>query len=401
MAALGGKPHVLIAGAGIGGLTAALALLKRGFDVDVYEQAHELKEVGAGVSISANGNRALHALGVLDELKPLACDAAGKEIRLWNTGQTWDLGAGAVSVERYGFPYLMVYRPDLLGVLANAVRREKADAIHLNSRCAGFTQAAGRVALKLENGGEATGDALIGADGVHSRIRQALFGDDKPKFTGIVAWRSTVPMERLPKHMVRMVSTNWVGSGANVVHYPAHRGEMMNFVGGVDRDDWQVESWTARGTADECASDYKGWHEDVHRLIRNAPTLFKWALFGRSPMDRWTLGQVSLLGDACHPTLPALGSGAVMAIEDGFVLARCFEQFGGDIETALTRYENARRDRTRRVVLGSAENARRLHNPALASKDGAQDYVDREWSEERIKERYDWLYTYDVTSVTL
>src|SRR6267378_8532761 len=347
------NPHVLIAGAGIGGLTAALALLKLGFDVDLYEQARELKEVGAGLNLSANGNRALHALGVLDDLKPLACDLTGKEVRLWNTGQTWKLfDLGTVSVERYGFPFLAAYRPDLLRVLASAVRHEKADAIHLNSSCTGFTQEDGRVTLKLKGGGEVSGDALIGADGVHSRIRQALFGDDKPEFTG-----------------------------------------------SVEREDWKIESWTTRGTVEECANDYKGWHEDIHLMIRSAPWLFKWALLGRSPMDRWTVGHVSLLGDACHPMLPSLGQGAMMAIEDGFVLARCFEQYSGDGGTALARYEEARRDRTRRVVTGSAENAKRFHNPALASRDGAQAYVDREWSEERIKQRYEWLFTYDVTSV--
>jgi len=184
-----------------------------------------------------------------------------------------------------------------------------------------------------------------------------------------------------------------------VVHYPVRRGEMMNFIGSVERDDWKTESWTTRGTAEECANDYKGWHEEVHLMIRNAPSLFKWALLGRSPMDRWTIGHVSLLGDACHPTLPSLGQGAMMAIEDGFVLARCFERYSSDVGTALARYEDARRDRTRRVVTGSAENAKRFHNPALASRDGAQAYVDGEWSEDRIKQRYEWLFTYDVTSV--
>ena len=392
-------PHVLIAGAGIGGLAAALALLRRGFDVDVHEQAHELKEVGAGVQISANGTRALAALGVLDELKAVSCETAGKEIRLWNTGQTWKLfDLGADSMARYGFPYLTAYRPDLLSVLAGAVRREKADAIHLGSRCVGLAQANGRVALKLEYGGEIAGDALIGADGVHSKIREALFHEDKPKFTGIMAWRAVVPMARLPARMARLVGTNWVGPGGHVVHYPLRRGELMNFVGIVERGDWTIESWSTRGSAEECARDFSGWHDDIHQMIRNAPSLYKWALLGRAPMQRWSVGRASLLGDACHPTLPFLAQGAVMAIEDGFILARCLEQFD-DVETALVRYESARRERTRRMVRGSAENTARFHNPKLADKAGAQEYVDREWSEERVKQRYEWLFTYDATNV--
>ncbi len=396
------RPHVLIAGGGIGGLTAALALLRRGFDVDVYEQAAELREVGAGVQISANGSRTLHALGVLDDLKKLACEATGKEIRLWNTGRTWKLfDLGAVSVERYGFPYLTVYRPDLLGVLAEAVRREKAGALHLGSRCVGCTQQEDRITLNLENGTSAEGDALIGADGVHSRIRHALFGKDQPKFTGIMAWRGTAPMERLPKHMARRVGTNWVGPGGHVVHYPLHQGRLMNFVGIVERADWKVESWTTRGTAAECAADFKGWHEDVHELIRGAGSLYKWALLGRAPMERWTTGRASLLGDACHPMLPFLAQGAVMALEDGYILARCLERWSGDVETALARYEGARRERTRKAVLGSAENTARFHNPALARTELAQEYVDREWSEERVRQRYEWLFTYDVTAVPI
>jgi len=391
-------PHVLIAGAGIGGLTAALALLKRGFDVDVYEQAPQMKEIGAGLQLSANGNRALYALGVGDELKRLACEATGKEVRLWNTGRTWKLfDLGAVSVARYGFPYFTVYRPDLLEILAQAVRREKPDAIHLGARCTGCAQEGERVILSFE-GGEAAGDALVGADGVHSRIRQALFGADSPEFTGLVAWRGTIPMSRLPGHMRRLVGTNWIGPGAHVVHYPVHGGERMNFVGIVERGDWRVESWTAQGTAAECAADFRGWHPDVHGMIGNIDAPFKWALMGRPPMARWTTGRVTLLGDACHPALPMLAQGAVMAIEDGFILARALAAHD-DVATALARYESARRERTRRVVAGSADNAKRFHNPALADPAGAQDYVDREWNEARVKERYEWLFTYDVTTL--
>ncbi len=390
---------IAVVGGGIGGLTAALALLKRGFEVDVYEQAHELREVGAGIQISANGNRVLAALGVLEPLKELSCEASGKEIRLWSTGQTWKLfDLGQESIARYGFPYLTVYRPDLIGVLADAVRREKAEAIHLGCRLSNVNPET--LLLQFENGKTAKADIVVGADGVHSRVRQALFGEGEARFTGIVAWRGTVPMERLPAHMRRRVGTNWIGPGGHVVHYPVHRGEYMNFVGVVERADWRIESWTALGSAEDCAADYAGWHDDIHRMIRGAPQLYKWALVGRAPMERWTQGRVTLLGDACHPMLPMLAQGAVMAMEDGLVLARALAEVK-DSAAALERYEAARKERTRRTVLGSAENAKRFHNPRLADAQGAQEYVDREWSEPRIRERYEWLFTYDATAAPL
>jgi salicylate hydroxylase len=355
--------------------------------------------VGAGVQLSANGTRVLHLLGVGEALQALSCEATGKEVRLWNTGQTWKLfDLGAESIARYGFPYLTVYRPDLLAVLADAVRREKADAIHLGMKGVGFTQA-GRVKLRLQKG-EAEGDALVGADGVHSSIRQALFGADKPTFTGNIAWRGIAPMEKLPPRMARMVGTNWIGPGGHIVHYPLRGGKLMNFVGLRERGDWQIESWSTKGTTDEVLADFRGWHEDVQILIRNLATPYKWAMMVRAPMPKWSAGRVTLLGDACHSMLPMLAQGAVMTIEDGYILARCLAETP-EVPAALSRYEAARRERTRKVVEGSAANATRFHNPQLADPAEAEKYVDREWHPARVAERYEWLFRYDVTQVAL
>jgi salicylate hydroxylase len=389
---------VLIVGAGIGGLTAAVAALRRGLDVEVYEQAQELKEVGAGLQLSANGTRVLYELGVGEALKAHSCEAAGKEIRLWNTGETWKLfDLGKVSVARYGYPYFTVYRPDLLDVLLAAIGR---DRIHLGAKCMGFTQTTHRVQAHFESHPPVTGDALIGADGVHSQVRQSLFGQDRPQFTGLVVWRGIVPMEKLPKHMARMVGSNWVGPGGHVVHYPLRAGKVMNFVGALERSDWQVESWSARGTTEELAADFVGWHEDVQALIRNIPTPYKWALMTRPPMERWTVGRVTLLGDACHSMVPFLAQGAVMAIEDGYILARALSA-GGEVSSNLLKYESARRERTRKAVEGSTANIARFHHPALADPAKARDYVAREWAGQNVAERYEWLFRYDAATAPI
>lgn len=397
-----GKAHILIAGGGIGGMAAALSLLRRGFDVDIYEQAQEFREVGAGIQISPNGNRCLDHLGVFEALKALSCDADGKEIRLWNTGQTWKLfDLGQEAIARYGYPYLTVYRPDLLQVLSDAVRALKPDALHLNAKVAGLDQSADKVALHLEDGTTVEGDALIGADGVHSRIRNVLHGESKASFSGMMAWRGVIPMERLPARMARSVATNWVGPGAHVVCYPLRGAKLMNFVATVNRDDWQIESWSTEGTKEECLKDFVGWHEDIQTMIQNAPTLFKWALMGRPPMERWTIGRATLLGDACHSTLPFLAQGAVMALEDSVVLGRALATFDDDLPQAFQRYEAARIDITRRKVLGANANTERFHNPALATEEGAKAYVDAQWSREAILQRYEWIFTDDVTKTPL
>lgn len=271
------QPRVLIAGAGIAGLTTALALLQRGFDVDVYEQAPELRELGAGLQIGPNGSRVLIELGLLPKLEPVVCEAARKEVRLWDTGQTWKLfDLGRDCIERFGAPYWMVHRGDLHTVLLDAVRAAKPDAIHAGCSVRGFSQSDDAVTLHFENGKpDATGDAVIGADGVHSRLRQAAGVVDKTFFTGIMAWRGLVAADRLPEDARRPVGTNWIGVGGHVVTYPLRGGKIYNFVGAIEGRDWPIESWTESGTHEECLADFKGWHPIVQEMVRGLNVPFK------------------------------------------------------------------------------------------------------------------------------
>ena len=206
-------------------------------------------------------------------------------------------------------------------------------------------------------------------------------------------------MHDLPDHLRRPVGVNWVGPGAHVIHYPLRGNELMNFVGIVERDDWQVESWNEKGSYEECHRDFQGWHDDVQIMIERLETPFKWALMGREPLPHWSKGQVTLLGDASHPTLPFLAQGAAMAIEDGYMLARCVTQFPQDIQYAFKRYEQLRIERTSTIVQRSTDNGRRFHNPALADASGAEGYVNKEWSPVQVHQRYDWLFRYAVDEI--
>jgi salicylate hydroxylase len=393
---------ILIAGCGIGGSAAALALLKQGFDVEVYEQAPALTEVGAGVQISPNGARALDALGVFQRLNALSCKPEKKQFRLWNTGRAWpmfDLGDAAMA--SYGYPYLTVYRPDLLDVLVEGVRAIKPDAIHLGKRATGFTQDADGVTLMLDDGTSVQGSVLIGADGVRSAIREQMWGGAKPAFSGMVTWRAVIPMEKLPERLRAMVGNTWIGPGGHVVTYPLRGAKLLNFVATIDRSDWQEEGWNIPGTPEECANDFKGWHPDIHAVIACAPTLLKWALMVRDPMPAWTQDRVTLLGDACHPTLPFLAQGAVMSIEDGVVLGRCLAAAQGDPPAGFARYEAARIERTSKMVLGARDNTDRFHSSELGTEEGAQTYLEREWGRAPIHDRYHWLYQYQADTVAI
>jgi salicylate hydroxylase len=392
----------MIVGGGIGGLTAALSLLKRGIDVAVYEQSAQLREVGAGIQLGANGTRVLYALGLKEALAQSQVIPDRRELRHWRTGETWTwFELGAASAQRYGTPHIMLHRSDLHGVLVNAVRRLKPDAILLGRKCVAVNQTAEHAEIRFEDGTAAQAPFAIGADGIHSKVRVALFGESKPVFTGCVAWRGLVPMERLPRHMQRMVGTNWLGPHGFVLHYPVRRGELMNFVPVVERDDWQIESWVSEGTTGELANDFRGWHSDVHALIENIETPYKWALMVRDPMETWSRGRITLLGDACHPTLPFLGQGGVMSIEDGYVLAACLEKYFSDPSRAFARYEEIRRERTAMVVRKAQENRAMAFEPRLADDNAVAEAIARDWLQVRRKERLDWLYNYDATAIEI
>ncbi len=318
---------VTIIGGGIGGLTVALALLQRGIDVNVYEQSTVLKEVGAGIQLGSNGTRVLYALGLKGTLARVQVIPLAREIRHWRTGETWNwFELGTASVSRYGTPHVMLHRGDLLNLLAEAVRELKPSAISLGKKCLAVAQTKDCAEARFTDGHTVRSAFVIGADGIHSQVRACLFGAGPAEFTGCVAWRGLVQMDQLPPHLARMVGTNWLGPRGHVLHYPVRRGELMNFISIVERDDWQVESWTVEGTKGELANDFQGWHADVHTLIHALDTPYKWALMVRGPMERWTQGRITLLGDACHPTLPFLGQGAVMAIEDAYVIGACLSK---------------------------------------------------------------------------
>ncbi len=353
---------VLIAGGGIGGLSAALSFAQQGFNVLVFEQASRFSEVGAGIQLSPNPTRVLHSLGLAEALEREAFLPEGTEFRDWKTGRIISTNPlGQWATKEYGAPYYHMHRADLIQILADAAAAEPRIALHAGLPVSGFSESQEGVVAHTD-AGDYEGSLLIGADGIHSTIRTALFGQESPVFTGNVAWRGLIPADRFPVGLIPPVAGVWWGPGKHFVHYYVRRGELINCVCVVEKDGWEVESWNERGDHAELKRDFAGWHPIIQTLIErmDPDACFKWALFDRPPMASWGRGRVTLLGDACHPTLPFMAQGAAMAIEDGAVLARCLAA-GDDVPGGLERYQSLRQSRTAGIQNGSRRNASVFH----------------------------------------
>lgn len=386
---------VAIIGGGIGGLSAALHLLKAGIDVRVYEQAPRITEIGAGIQISPNASRLLIRLG----LRP-ALDAAGvfpKAVhqRRWDDGRTLQRAPLGPEIEAtFGAPYYHFHRADLANLLAAALPPER---VHVGHRLVDLEQNDERVIARFDNGATVEADLLVGADGIHSRVRHVVFGPEKPRFTGCVAWRGLVPAERIRHLDIEVASHNWMGPDGHFVHYWVSAGRFMNVVCVVEHGSWTSDSWTDKGNVADALARYEGWHPTVRSLISAFPETYIWALHDRLPLPHWSDGRVTLLGDACHPMLPFMAQGAAQSIEDGAALATLLKAMPDDVPAALARYEEVRKPRATRLQQASAANRTRFHlhdGPEQRARDAAMAA-----SGDRSIGNIGWLYLHDASAV--
>ena len=362
-------PKVAIVGGGIGGLTAALAFHHFGWQVTVLEKAPELSEVGAGIQISPNGMKVFRALGMEDRISENAFIPEALEMRFGRSGRrVFQIQARQAIIERWGAPYLHLHRADLIETLKTLLQERQPDAVRLNSGCAGYAQTDTGALVQLDSGATVSADLVIGADGIHSVIRQQMLGQERPDFTGNVAWRAVVPMEKLGDLAPPPTACVWVGKRRHAVTYRLRGGKLANFVGIVERQGWTAESWTEQGIKADALADFEGWHPIVTNMIEQADAHYRWALFDRPPLSKWVDGRVALLGDACHPTLPFQAQGAVMAIEDAYLIAKLCADTPSDLDAALKLYFETRLPRTSQVQTASRNNAKLFHRPTALSR---------------------------------
>jgi salicylate hydroxylase len=355
---------IAIIGAGMGGLVAAIGLQSAGARVRVYEQARILGEVGAGITLSPNASRILDHLGLAEGLRRIGYTPPLQRIRHFETGATLvETPRGDLPERTYGAGYYHVHRADLHALLSQAVRAADPDAIVLDKRLTAIESPHRRPVLHFADGSRAQADVVIGADGVRSAVRDLLFETSPPHFTGHVAWRAIVAAEDLPTDIAEAPPGIHIGPGKLFMRYPVRHGAFVNYAAFAQEDGWRDESWSARASVSDAVSAFAGWDRLALEVIKATPAdgCFKWALFARDPLESWTMGRVTLLGDAAHAMLPFMGQGAAMAIEDGLVLARCLIDFP-DPDEALARYQDARIERATFVQSASRAMGERLES---------------------------------------
>ena len=350
--------RVAIIGGGIGGLTAANALSRTGIETAVYESAAELREIGAGVALHPNAMKVLRAIGVEDGVRTVAGRSQWQVMRNWKTGRVIGRTSRQQQEASFGIPGANVHRADLLDVLAHAL---PAGLVTLGKRCTQVRPDGDVAVARFADGSEIEADVIVGADGIHSPVRACLFGPDDPRFTGKICYRSIVRAEAVRGVRPSADGSQWLGPHGTIVLYPLRGEELINVVCHYDDASYRHESWIAECSREEVLERYAGWHESLLGLFAAAGTWYKWALYDRDPIPRWTRGRVTVLGDAAHPMLPYLGQGACQAIEDGAVLATALTAEAADPVTGLARYERTRRPRASRVVLAARERGLSNH----------------------------------------
>jgi len=367
-----------VIGAGIGGVAAAAALRKLGIEVAVCERAPDLGEVGAGVQIGPNGVKILRALGLDATLEGLAFEPTEIVSVDWETAsQRFRQPLKAIATRQFGAPYITAHRADLHRLLRETV---PADVIALNARCTGVASFDRHAVATFADGTQIEADLVVGADGIRSVVRECLFGAAPARFTEQIGWRAILPIELVPTRVgpdnaVRIERTEyvgWIGPAGHVICYPIRGGELYNmFVGRVSTE-WAEESWTAPSTREEMLAAFAGWNEALLGMLSKVEHVFKWGIYDRDPLNQWTRGRVTLLGDAAHPMMPTLAQGASITLEDAYTLGRCVARHADEPLKALHAYESERIDRARRVQLQARDqfnNNRKQPAPPPLSRD--------------------------------
>jgi salicylate hydroxylase len=389
--------RVAIIGGGIGGATAGCALAQAGLEVFVYEAAPELKEIGAGVVLHPNAMRVLKTIGLEDTVRRVAGHTESMVTKDGRTGRTISQVSRAQQAATHGVSGATVHRADLLDVIAAGL---PANSVTLGKRCATVEEHGDVAVARFEDGSEIEADVIIGADGIHSRVRAALFGADDPKFTGKICYRSVVARDAVQGDKPAAANAQWLGPHGTIVLYPLRGEELINVVCHYDDEQYRHESWINECERQEVLDRYAAWHESLLRVFAAGDTWYKWALYDRDPIPRWTKGRITILGDAAHPMLPYLGQGACQAIEDGAVLATALTAEPGAPAAALQRYERTRRPRASKVVLAARERglSNHLSSPLAKLKRNVTIALRRRFGKDDEGRGAGWIPEYDATS---